>query len=226
VDAMRIATEAYREDELPAAAPAGPGGVTWRAVAISLATILLSVPAIVYGEVVWGSRYAGDVLKTGLWSTDAPAAWPLTVLFLIAALMSLPVLRRIGLTRRELLTVHTAVLVATPPVSGLSQLLDALLRRVALPVRRLLVRPSRFEPCGHTAPRVKCAVHRLVWQFCGDPSSLREHWVFLAKGRTGTIIVLGRPCWEHGLTEQGLRPPCDLESIRHAALLEQADLKS
>jgi len=90
------------------------GGVTWRAAAISLAIILLSVPAIFYGEVVWGIRYPGGFNRTGIWSTDAPAAWPLTVLFLSAALMSLPVLRRIGLTRRELLTVHAAVLVATP----------------------------------------------------------------------------------------------------------------
>ena len=112
--ATHITTGADRDDHRPVPAPAGPGGVTWRAAAISLAIILVSVPAIFYGEVVWGIRYAGDVTKTGIWSTDAPAAWPLTVLFLSAALMSLPALRRIGLTRRELLTVHTAVLVATP----------------------------------------------------------------------------------------------------------------
>ncbi len=88
--------------------------VSWRAAAISLAIILISIPAIFYGEVVWGIRYAGDVTKRGIWSTDAPAVWPLTVLFLAAAVMSLPVLRRIGLTRRELLTIHAAVLVSTP----------------------------------------------------------------------------------------------------------------
>jgi hypothetical protein len=114
VGTTHTAIEAFGEEERPVTAPARPGGVTWRAAVISLAIILLSVPAIFYGEVVWASRYAGDVAKTGIWSTDAPAAWPLTILFLGAALMSLPVLRRIGLTRRELLTVHTAVLVATP----------------------------------------------------------------------------------------------------------------
>jgi len=111
---MHTATETYSEDGRPAAAPSGPGGVTWRAVAISLVIILLSIPPIVYGEVVWGARQAAIILKAGIWSTYAPAAWPLTILFLGAALMSLPALRRIGLTRRELLTVHTAVLVATP----------------------------------------------------------------------------------------------------------------
>ncbi len=81
---------------------------------ISLAIILISVPAIFYGEIVWGIRYPGGFNRTGIWSADEPATWPLTVLFLNAALMSLPLLRRIGLSRRELLTVHTAVLVATP----------------------------------------------------------------------------------------------------------------
>jgi len=114
VGATHTPTEAYREDERPVAVPAGPGGLTWRAALISLAIILVSVPAIFYGEVVWASRRAENITRAGIWSTDAPAAWPLTVLFLGTALMSLPVLRRIGLTRRELLTVYTAVLVATP----------------------------------------------------------------------------------------------------------------
>jgi hypothetical protein len=112
VRAPRIATEAHEDHKR--SAPSPDGGVTRRAVAISLAIILLSVPAIFYGEVVWGTRYAGDVTKRGIWSTDAPAVWPLTILFLATALMSLPALRKTGLTRRELLTVHSAVLVATP----------------------------------------------------------------------------------------------------------------
>ena len=111
---MHMTSGTHGEEERPVAPHAGRGGVTWRAVAVSLAIILLSVPAIFYGEVIWGIRYPGAFNRTGIWSTDEPAAWPLTVLFLGAALMSLPVLRRIGLTRRELLTVHTAVLVATP----------------------------------------------------------------------------------------------------------------
>ena len=115
--ATHIRTGMHRDDERPVAAPDGPGGVTWRAGVISLGIILLSVPAIFYGEVVWGRRVmsvSGVLSISPSWSASAPAAWPLTVLFLGAALMSLPALRRIGLTRRELLTVHTAVLVATP----------------------------------------------------------------------------------------------------------------
>jgi len=98
------------------------GGVTWRAAVIALAITLLSVPAIFYGETVWGIGYVGeeDVRRTGIWSTGTVGTWPLTVLFVLAALMSLPALRRVGLTRRELMTVYALVLVATPlPGAGL-----------------------------------------------------------------------------------------------------------
>jgi hypothetical protein len=84
------------------------GGVSWRAAAISLAVIAISAPAMFYGEVVWNK---------GIWSNAVPASWPLAVLFLLAAAMGLPVVRRIGLTRRELLTIYCVVLVATPLLS-------------------------------------------------------------------------------------------------------------
>ena len=87
---------------------AGRGGITWRAAAISLAIILVSAPAIFYGEVVW---------YKGTWSSGVPAAWPLTVLFLLAGAGSVPALRRAGLSRQELLTVYCVVLVATPILS-------------------------------------------------------------------------------------------------------------
>ncbi len=84
------------------------GGVTWRAALISLLIILVSAPAIFYGEVVW---------YKGFWSSGVPASWPLAVLFLLAAAMGLPVIRRLGLTRPELLTIYCVVLVATPLLS-------------------------------------------------------------------------------------------------------------
>jgi hypothetical protein len=52
VGTTHTAIEAFGEEERPVTAAAGPGGVTWRAAVISLAIILLSVPAIFYGEVV------------------------------------------------------------------------------------------------------------------------------------------------------------------------------
>jgi len=87
------------------------GGVTWRAAAISLVVVLVSAPAIFYGEVVWRKQVAW--YATG-WSSGVPASWPLAVLFLLGAAGSIPVLRRSALTRRELLTVYCATLVATP----------------------------------------------------------------------------------------------------------------
>jgi hypothetical protein len=90
------------------------GGVTWRAAVLSLVVILLSAPAIFYGEVVWGAGLVPDIRRTGTWSTGVIGSWPLTVLFVIAAIMALPALRRVGLTRRELMTIHALVLVATP----------------------------------------------------------------------------------------------------------------
>jgi hypothetical protein len=93
----------------PSSTPAaGGGGVTWRAAAISLAVILVSAPAIFYGEVVW---------YKGAWSSGVPASWPLAVLFLLAGAGSVPLLRRWGLSRAELLTIYCVTLVATPLLS-------------------------------------------------------------------------------------------------------------
>jgi hypothetical protein len=57
------------------------------------------------------------VWNKGTWSNAVPSSWPLAVLFLLAAAMGLPVLRRLRLTRPELLTVYCVVLVATPLLS-------------------------------------------------------------------------------------------------------------
>ncbi len=86
----------------------GQKGVTWRAAAVSLVIIVISAPAIFYGEVV---------LYKGVWSSGVPASWPLAVLFLLGAAGSVPVLRRFGLTRQEVLTIYCVVLVATPLLS-------------------------------------------------------------------------------------------------------------
>jgi hypothetical protein len=85
------------------------GGVTWRAALISLFVIAITAPAIFYGEVVFASRG-----HNVFWSSGVPAPWPLTVLFLLTALSSIPALGRLRLTRPELLTVYSVVLVVTP----------------------------------------------------------------------------------------------------------------
>jgi hypothetical protein len=81
--------------------------VTWRAVALSLAVVAISAPAIFWGEVVWHKG-------TLFWSSGMPVPWPLTVLFVLTAVTSIPAFRRLRLTRPELLTVYSVVLVVTP----------------------------------------------------------------------------------------------------------------
>jgi hypothetical protein len=87
------------------------GGVTWRAVFAAIIIIVLTSPAAFYGEIVWG----GSV--EAAWGTGAPGPWPVSLLFLMTAAMALPVLRRMRFTRRELLTVYSVVIVATPLTS-------------------------------------------------------------------------------------------------------------
>jgi hypothetical protein len=105
-----MASSAPIED--PSAAPreaAGDpiGGVTWRAAFISLVVIIITAPAIFYGEIVWQKG-------PFFWSSGVPAPWPLTILFFLTALTSIPAFRRLRLTRSELLTVYSVVLVVTP----------------------------------------------------------------------------------------------------------------
>jgi len=84
-------------------------GITWRAAVISFAVVAVTAPAIFYGEVVFAGRG-----RNVFWSSGVPAPWPLTVLFLLTALTSIPALGRLRLTRPELLTVYSVVLVVTP----------------------------------------------------------------------------------------------------------------
>jgi hypothetical protein len=47
-------------------------------------------------------------------NAGTPAPWPVAFLFLLTAIMGIPVLRRVGLSRAELLAVYAIVLVAVP----------------------------------------------------------------------------------------------------------------
>jgi len=66
------------------------------------------MPCAFVTEILWGK---------GQWGTGAPAAWPTTVLVLLTSLMGLRAFRQSGLSRRELLTVYSIVLVASPLMS-------------------------------------------------------------------------------------------------------------
>ena len=83
--------------------------MTWRAVLVSIVVVAITAPAIFYGEVVFARRG-----QSVFWSSGVPAPWPLTVLFLLTAISSIPALGRLRLTRQELLTIYSVVLVVTP----------------------------------------------------------------------------------------------------------------
>ena len=85
-------------------------GVTLRSALLGL--FLLSVMAIAgyYVQIVWGSV---PRLTAGV-----PARAQVSLLFVLAALMGIPLLRRIGLTRRELLTIYSVLLVGGPLLSS------------------------------------------------------------------------------------------------------------
>ena len=82
------------------------GGVTVRAVLTGLIVLLILAPVGFYIEVVW--------LRSGEFTTHAPAIAPIAALLMLTALMSIPRLRSIAFTRQELLVVHSIVIVAPP----------------------------------------------------------------------------------------------------------------
>ncbi|MFB3881923.1 MAG: DUF6785 family protein [Armatimonadota bacterium] len=85
------------------------GGVTARALLVALALLALIAPAAFYVEIAWH--------RTVCFATYAPSMAPVVLLFLLTALMGAPLLRRAGLSRRELLVVYSVVLVGAPLVS-------------------------------------------------------------------------------------------------------------
>ncbi len=141
------------------------GGVTWRAAAVSLVVILVSAPAIFYGEVVWRKQVAWNA--TG-WSSGVPASWPLAVLFLLGAVGSLPMLRRLGLTRRELLTVYCVVLVTTP-IFSISVLFWA------------LSQPISYYYLGQAHPQWEPVFLRLIPTWFSPSSSAAVEGFFLGQ---------------------------------------------
>ena len=89
-----------------------PGGVTPRVVAISFVLLVAVAAFNFYVEMLWKGGW-------DLWmvSSGCPAMTPVFFLFLLTAAMSLPRLRRSGLTRRELLAIYAIVLVGAPVVT-------------------------------------------------------------------------------------------------------------
>ena len=78
------------------------------AILISFALLLLFIPVVFYVEIAWNKAEV---------NVGIPAMGPIVVLLLLTGAMSLPVVRRIGLTRREVLVVYIVLLVAGPVFS-------------------------------------------------------------------------------------------------------------
>lgn len=85
------------------------GGVTWRAVFTGLLLLVALVPVAFYVDLAWnkGAFFAG-----------IPAMAPVVILFLLTAVMSLPLFRRVGFNRRELLAIYSILLVGGPIASS------------------------------------------------------------------------------------------------------------
>ncbi len=87
--------------------------MTLRAVAIGLVVLVLVALLNFYVELAWGINWSVN----WQFSSGVPAVVPVVVLFLLTLLMKMPVLARVGLTRRELLVIYSLVLVGAPVVT-------------------------------------------------------------------------------------------------------------
>jgi hypothetical protein len=85
------------------------GGVTARAAVLGFALVVAVSVGAFYVELAWNKIYT--------FGSGVPAMAPVVLLFLLSALMATPVLRRVALTRRELLTVYSILLIGGPLVS-------------------------------------------------------------------------------------------------------------
>ena len=105
-------TDPASESTPPSIHPQGDraGGVTGRAVVLSFVLLVLVAFLNFFIEIDWGINWSGS----WSFSSGAPALVPVAVLFALTAAMQLPLLRRVGFTRRELLTVYAVVLVGAP----------------------------------------------------------------------------------------------------------------
>jgi len=95
--------------EAPGGSDQRTGGVTPRAIVISFGLLVgLSIVAF-YESILWKRDFG--------FTSSVPPPAQLNVLLLLTAAMTLPVFRKIGLTRRELLVIYSILLVSAPIVS-------------------------------------------------------------------------------------------------------------
>ncbi len=91
----------------------GERGVTARAIAIAMVMLVVIAPINYYTEIVWEADWEG----VWFFGSGMPAVVPVISLMLLTLALSLPVLRRWGLSRRELLAVYVIFLFGSPVLS-------------------------------------------------------------------------------------------------------------
>jgi hypothetical protein len=164
-------------------------GVTLRSVLIALALLLIIAPGVLYYEVGWR---AGSIV------TDGPAVWQLTLLGLLAGAMGLPIFRRRGLSRKELLAVYCILLVAAP-------LYSYTVLFYVLPKAPIYYHMARANPIWETtflqriplwfAPTDTQAIDgffegkaRVPWGLWAVP--LAAWWTFMAAAFTASVCLI------------------------------------
>jgi hypothetical protein len=90
-------------------ARASAGGVTSRAILVAFLLLVAIALLNFHVEILRGLTWTGAGVSSGV-----PTILPVVFLLLLAAAMGLPLLRRAGLSRRELLAVYCLVLVGAP----------------------------------------------------------------------------------------------------------------
>ena len=88
--------------------PLSHRGLTRRVVALAALVLVLVALLNFYVEALWGINWSGS----WTFSSGFPALVPVALLFVLAGMMGLPGVRRVGLSRRELLALYCIVLVA------------------------------------------------------------------------------------------------------------------
>lgn len=103
------------------------GGVTARAVVIALVLLALVALLNFFVEIKWGTDWSGS----WAFSSGVPAIVPVVVIVLLTLGVSLPGLRRMALTRREILSIYAVVLVGAPVLTH-GVLVWVLVKNIAL----------------------------------------------------------------------------------------------
>jgi hypothetical protein len=173
------------------------GGVSWRAIALAYAILIVLAPLAFYVEIVW---YRVPDVTSGV-----PAMAPIVVLLVLGALMSLPRFRRGGLTRRELLTIYCLIAIGGT-IIGHGMFPIALSRNIAFHYmararptwEALFIHdiPSWFAPSGFgVVDGYFQGALRVPWSAWWVPLLALWAFITLLFTATGSLMLILRRQW-------------------------------